>query len=835
MASEELYLRHTYLATLAKLVVYASYSGGALPISREELISILDGSIFRRWRIINFIEEDLFSWIHKVEEGIEVAKMLVSKLNRYDLSSVTIDVFKELYQGLVDPEARHDLGEYYTPDWLAEMIVGDVLSDNPYKSVLDPACGSGTFLAMAITYKKRELRDLPPQELLNHILENVVGIDIHPLAVIISRATYLTTLGRELLEFRDRDVIVPVYLSDSIRLPEEKIVIHGGVSAYTIEADAGKELVIPSSVALRPTISDLIIDAVKDYAASIAEGAPDSLELFGLHLSSYGLRENISEGDLQALYYTAQNMADLIKMNKDTIWGFILKNYYKPIFFTKRKFDAVVGNPSWLSYRYVKSPKYQDFLKRLIVDGYGLLDSNKAELVTQMELATLFFVRSAELYLSDDGIVSFVMPKSIFVSDQHHNFRSGSIRKPKLGLIRVIDLEGVSPLFNVPSCVVYGRMGYRSGDSIEGTVIEGTLEKKNESLGRALRRLNLEHTVFKLKRIGKRSFLEKVREEIEVEINAKRSDYYDAFRNGATIYPKSIWCVEVVKHPRLGVDPKYPYVRTSGRAIERAKSGYEDVKLSGNIESDFLYAAVSGSELVPFGLTGTYLTILPIEASETGYRIITREEASRRRYEGLSTWLSRAERIWREKRGEKADRMDIYGWLDYQRKLTSQSPRRRFKVLYNTSGTYLVSCVVENGPITLKIDGVRVKVNGVIADWKTYWMETDDEAEAYYLSAILNSPTVDEMIKPMQSRGAFGERDIVKKPLEFPIPKFDPSNQIHQRLSQLGKECHEKVAKILPALTGKYKSVGRIRAEIKKYLEKELREIDRLTRQILMI
>ncbi|MCS7133090.1 MAG: hypothetical protein NZ918_05185, partial [Aigarchaeota archaeon] len=359
-----------------------------------------------------------------------------------------------------------------------------------------------------------------------------------------------------------------------------------------------------------------------------------------------------------------------------------------------------------------------------------------------------------------------------------------------------------------------------------------------ESLGRALRRLNVRHVKLEYRRIGERSFF--IREGAEVgEIagigKIERSYYYDSFRQGATIVPKSVWCVEVVKHPRLGVDPKYPYVRTSGRAIERAKSGYEDVKLSGNIESDFLYAAVSGSELVPFGLTGTYLTILPIEASGTGYRMITREEASRRRYEGLSRWLSRAERIWREKRSEKTDRMDIYGWLDYQRKLTSQSPRRRFKVLYNTSGTYLVSCVVENGPITLKIDGVRVKVNGVIADCKTYWMETDDVAEAYYLSAILNSPTVDEMIKPMQSRGAFGERDIHKKPLEFPIPKFDPSNQIHQRLSQLGKECHEKVAKILPALTSKYRSVGRIRAEIKKYLEKELREIDRLTKQILMI
>ncbi|MEM4021032.1 MAG: hypothetical protein QXI18_01465, partial [Nitrososphaerota archaeon] len=198
-------------------------------------------------------------------------------------------------------------------------------------------------------------------------------------------------------------------------------------------------------------------------------------------------------------------------------------------------------------------------------------------------------------------------------------------------------------------------------------------------------------------------------------------------------------------------------------------------------------------------------------------------------------WLSEAEKIWREKRAEKADRMSIYEWLDYQGKLTSQNPKRKFKVLYNTSGTYLVSCIVENKPIALKVGGAKIRINGIVADWKTYWMETDDEAEAYYLSAILNSPLVDGIIKPMQSRGAFGERDIVKKPLELPIPRFDPGNHIHQRLSQLGKECHEKVAKILPALTSKYKSIGKIRAEIKKYLRNELQEIDRLTKQILKI
>ena len=265
--------------------------------------------------------------------------------------------------------------------------------------------------------------------------------------------------------------------------------------------------------------------------------------------------------------------------------------------------------------------------------------------------------------------------------------------------------------------------------------------------------------------------------------------------------------------------------------MERGKLEYGKVALHGNVESQFLYGVVSGSELVPFGLTGTYLTVLPIEEDEDGFRIVNRVEAFRKGYQGLADWLGRVEKLWREKRGEKALRMDVYNWLDYQGKLTSQNLRRRFKVLYNTSGTYLVSCAVENKPIG--VSGTKINVKGVVADAKTYWMETDDENEAYYISAILNSAIIDKTIKPMQSRGAFGERDIHKKPLELPIPRFNPNNKTHMRLAQISKECHEKVRKILPALTEKYKSIGKIRSEIKKHLEKELKTIDEITKQIL--
>jgi hypothetical protein len=59
-------------------------------------------------------------------------------------------VLKVLYESLVDPDQRHHLGEYYTPDWLAGRVVVAVVDKPLTQRVLDPACGSGTFLFHAV-------------------------------------------------------------------------------------------------------------------------------------------------------------------------------------------------------------------------------------------------------------------------------------------------------------------------------------------------------------------------------------------------------------------------------------------------------------------------------------------------------------------------------------------------------------------------------------------------------------------------------------------------------------------------------------------------------------
>lgn len=827
VASEELFLKHTYLATLAKLMVYLYYSDGKPPKSMEETLNVLKGLSFRQWNVLNFLEEDFFSWIGRKdveEDGVATCNLLLNVLSTFDFTMIDEDVLKTLYQELVDPEERHDIGEYYTPDWLAERIIRTVLDGNPELSVLDPACGSGTFLVAALHHKQKALKALQPHNLLNHLAECVVGIDIHPLAVIVAKANYLLAT-RDLLKQRRGAFTLPVYMANSIVLPSEVQEVSGGLRTYTVTVNLGEKEVklgIPTIIAEDPRLIDPVIAAIRSYAEFLAqEHTPNKrtfqnqLDLISPAVAKLPEHERV----VDTLFETSLAMRTIIDARKDTIWSFILRNIYRPLFLSKKGFAALVGNPPWLSFRYVEDVGYQSDLKSLM-RKYGIFP--EAKLITQMELATLFLLRVADLYLQPSGIVSFVMPRSVFVADQHDSFRR---RAKGVGITHIADFEGVSPLFNVPCCVVIAQKGKVSSYPVEGTVAEGELPRKNAKLDEASKALRTRKTKFVLCEVGGRSFL------TEGEVPLKftgQSAYFKDFIQGATIYPRVYWIVDPKPHPKIGFDPTFPYVESSKRAISTAKEEYKGLKLEGNVEARFLYAVVTGSELAPFSNLPLPVSVLPIEQSGNVFGMVRREEATKKGFGGLAAWLQRVEESWEEKRGEKAKKVDIYDYLDWGGKLTKQNPSAKHKVVYNAAGTNLVSCVLTQREMSVKVNDQELILQGVVAEHKVVCYETDDEEEAYYLAAILNSSTLDRLVKPMQSRGQWGERDLEKKPLEFPIPRYAPQNRVHRTLSDLGKSCAKDASAILPALLQKYSSIGKIRRELRKSIKDKLDKIDSL-------
>jgi len=836
IGSDDLFLRHSYLAIFTKLLVWTWLSGRDSAPAPETIIAVLDGDFFIEQGIDNFLEEDFFSWIARdktKEAGLDVSVRLINQLVSYNIRELSEDILKSLYQELVDPETRHDLGEYYTPDWLAQKMVVRMLEENPHASVLDPACGSGTFLYTAIRCKKETLGSV--QETLEHVMGSVVGIDIHPLAVITAKTNYLLALGDLIRKRASNRIQIPVYVADSINPPAEsmEISLYAPVPSHTTKM-AEKDVSIPDSIITEPETYDAVIESTKEFARHFAGNADVSLDVYESYMRQH-VPQVKDRDTLSMLFDTALVMRELVEQQRDSIWGFVLKNIYKPLFL-KGRFDIVIGNPPWLSYRYVDKGEYQKLLKTMIVDDYKLLSGVstgkkmkvKAGLITHMELATLFFLRTADLYLKEGGTIGFVMPRSLFTGDQHNTFRRQQYAMT-LGFTEIWDMEKVKPLFNVPTCVFFAAKGSLVSPPYKALFVSGSLEKKNANLMDALKTMKVEEGSLYLCAKGERSFLCPSEEGLIVE---QRSPYHARFRQGATIVPRNFWFVDIKPHSMFGIDPATPQVETAAAADEAAKEPYKGIILRGKVESEFLYATLLSTDIIPFGHLDFRVVVLPLLHEGDAFVLINEQKAAKLGHINLAKWLHKAQRSWEEKRGEKAEVMDVYERLDRVRGLSSQTAGRRYKILYPAAGRHMCSCVIEARTLKKTILEQELTLQGFIVDHKAYVCNSDDRNEALYLCAVLNSPTVDDAIKPLQSRRLFGPRDIHKKVWELPIPQFDPGNSLHLRLSELGERCTQRVSEMIEQGMPK-KSIGSLREMVKGELQTEIGEIDGIVRQIL--
>ena len=834
VADTELFLRHTYLGTFVRLLAFMRFNQKPTIPTTKDVEEIFTGRFFQKLGIQNFLEEDFLSWVarEKVRNTLVVLVQRISTLlEKYHLEELSEDVLKSLYQELVDPRDRHDLGEYYTPDWLADRIVRRVLEENPRASVLDPSCGSGSFLYFAIKYKRERLGDR--LETLYHIRDTVVGVDIHPLAVTIAKTNYLLALG-ELVKKRPKDLNIPVYMADSLRLPEQlgQTSMFEKVLSFRVELDH-KEVPIPEVFTEQPAAFDEAINACEKFGKEQPYAEFDVKHF--THFANKAITEvKVDEHTAEVLFNVAERLRELIRAQRNSIWAFILKNVYKPIFL-KKKFDWIIGNPPWLSYRYVEKGKYQEFLRRKILEEYCLLQKGSGHLITHLELGTLFFCACLYEYgIEQGGQIGFVLPRSVFTSDQHDSFRKASFGKSiyQIGITEAWDLENVAPLFNVPACVVFGKRPHFTQKPIPAEIVSGNLPRRNTPLLEAASKLTAKKSWLYVVKQGERSFWS---EDPKAQLVGS-SPYASKFAEGATIVPRSCWFVDILSEGPLGFDPSKPYVRTDPRATHEAKEAYKDLILEGNIENEFLYATLLSTDLLPFGFLDYRSVVLPIKESGDNFTMITAEQARRNDYQHLAIWLEWVEKEWKKRRKEKAGKMTIYQRLDHVRGLTQQSHESKYKVVYPMSATNLCSAVVENKKIVKRVFGQRLELKGFIADYKLFFYETENEHEAHYLAAILNSPTIDELIKPMQSRGLWGPRDICMKVWELPIPAYNESKSSHRELAELGMHCTEKVKKILPDLDTKDITpgkIGRLRNEVRKRLAVELREIDGLVQKIL--
>ncbi len=820
---DELFLRHTWLVSVSRLMVWAALSGGQTSGSlRQVAQEVFSGRYFESKRLANLADEDFFHWIRtpRAEQILApVWERVLDTLLSYDLVRIREDVLKGVYQQLIDPKDRHDLGEYYTPDWLCERIVAEMLPAVGYKTVLDPSCGSGSFLRASISHFLLHNSAGTPHDRLHKVLANVKGIDIHPVAVTIARATYVLALGK-LVNAARRPIQIPIYLADSLFLPRE-------VEKNLLEQLSGIEItfgprrnersfILPDMMVDQPENFDDAIAAATEVAKGHAANGKESrasLDRY-LHQAVPGLAQILRREDVvTALWNFTVGLAELIQQKQNSIWSFIIRNSYRPAML-RQQFDIIVGNPPWVAYRYVTDPEYQKEIKIRAVETYKIAPKSQS-LFTQMELATVFLAHSMQTFARPGGKLAFVMPRSVLTADQHQNL----IQRKYTANFRLSgywDLWEVAPLFNVPSCVLFAEQSLRPGsskDSIPAEIWQGQLSGRDLPWDKVADKFSITQAKAHVIWLGNRSALSTG---AGAKSETRSSPYAKGFKQGATIVPRNFYFVTVEGlDGKLDVDRTY-HAKTNEKSALESKPPYQDVRLQGNVEGRFLFCTAISRHVLPFVLLEPSPVVLPLEESNGSYYTLTTQELKRKGYREFAKWMDRAEKIWEEKRGAKTSHT-LLQWLDYSSKLTSQSPAHRHLVLYNASGTNVSATYVDRHKLSLRF----------LVDHKLYWVAVREPMEAHYLSAVLNAEALNGAIKPFQSTGLIGERDIHKKLLDLPIPLFDAKIAAHRKLAELGSEAHRQAQVLVkdhnfPMDT----SLARQRAYIRTALEDTLGKID---------
>jgi len=785
LGEPSLFIRHSYLTMFARLLVAKSLYPKESKTDKDYR-GLLTGEYFINKNLPNLVEPDFFSWAVDTAQEDNFIGFLV-KLERYfdiyDLKHISEDILKGLYQELVDPESRHSLGEYYTPDWLAELTLEII---NYIKGrLLDPSCGSGTFVFKAI--KRKRDSGLKGVNLLEECLKTIIGIDVHPLAVMMTKANMLLALSEEIKNYH-KGVYLQIYLADTLLVTEDI-----KKDCIIIPVSSNERFYIPLDTVRRKINLDSLVDKLSEYAHAAAKGIKLAEAFKGLEKT---LMRDFDHKEISFWRMNFYLMTRLIKSKRNSIWSFILKNTYRPAFLRLEKVDYIVGNPPWLSYRYIKDAQYKSRVKELTFE-LSLLKKTDVKLFTQMDTSTVFFKYCVRDFLNPGGTIAFVMPKTtILPAKQHAMFQQGSFAK-------ILDFSEVQPLFNVRSVVLIRKEGEPPTVPISVIHFKGTLPYKNMIWQDAKKYIAQDKSIH--------SFM---------DTNIRSPYYHQQFFQGATLVPRCLWFVQ--KIPDSVTNVNAPFLETSAETLKESKKPWQ-LKHQGRAEAEYLFETVLAKGLLPFTILRRELIFLPIKGLDNKVVFQSAPDLVSEGKIYATQWVQDAEKIWEERRSSE-DR-SLFQRLDYNNTLSTQNPSKEIVVLYNTSGTNLTAALfTPNNKLG------EFKINGFIADAKTYYYYPKSTEEGDYLCAVLNSNIVNQMIKAYQPEGLYGERDIHRRPFEAcPIPLFDIENLEHIELSNLGKKCREFLENKVLKTQGR---LGNNRLMIKKLINDVIMKIDQVVMSI---
>ena len=783
--SDWLFIRHTYITSLIAVIMQQQLLGDVARHASERPDALLKGRILAEQSDLHgVIDADLFTWPTEVGESAylrEIARVV----EQFDWTQNATEVAPTLYQNVITQEERKKLGEYYTPRWLAKEITEAVVDDPLNQRVLDPSCGSGTFIETAVERILEHAGNLSATKTLRKLQDNVVGIDIHPVAVQLAKATWVMAAADTIRDAREEGtgtgaVSAPIYLGDSMQLRYDTgtLTASASIELETHETLLGRTspavFVIPKELARQQADIDRLIS---EMANAIDEGRSTDRVADGYEMS-VECRQSIDA--------VAALMQELHAADRNHVWAYYIRNMIRPAVIAEEKVDRIIGNPPWLTYGQ-SADIIRTELRDMSDNRYQIWAGGN--LAPHQDIATLFYTRCAELYARPDTQIGMVMPHSALRTGQHLKWRSGTYRRkggrntPVIGLnLRIFepwDLDNVVPdFFPMPASVVFATyIGVGHGTALAPATVQmwrGNWLEDYASITRKSEALHHDDGKYK-------------------------SPYAALSSNGATIFDRRLFFVEKSPHTVMLPAANTTNVKPRLGAQDKMKYDGQLNQLDGVVSNDHLFDVFLGECISPYVALDPLQAALPVHRATMTMPLNhdncegNKHDACKLEVTELHPTMQRrwdnAAEMFRAAHQSQAIK-DLYGNLNHLNKLTSQLHYLRGAIAGDATTRVVYT---QSGQPTAAVIRDRL----AIVDYVLFQTICCSEEEASYVLALINSKALATATEQFMPKGLYGPRHFEKHGWKLPIPRYDANDLLHARLGELGTTAEQECTALI--------------------------------------
>lgn len=798
-----LFVIHTYNAMVMKFLaaeIVAEYGLTAHPDFCEHLLGHDDNQLlktleseiersayFEAARIKGFVEEAVFSWYTDTslsQEGKATIcrglRSFLTQLSLYrmdDLSAArSKDVLKAFYQALVPETLRKALGEFYTPDWLVDVTCDRAEVNDWYNArVLDPTCGSGSFLLETIRRKRAiaEKDKLDATATLRNILDTVWGFDLNPLAVQSARVNFLIAIA-DLVGAAKIEIELPVLLADAVYSPAHSSEKDNDFIEYRIgSAQSDLNIILPQEL----VIDRSRLDDVFGIMADSVEGEYSYAHAENMLLAKSIITKKNAKDWCQALSETYEQVLELHKKSWNGIWFRIIRNFFWSA--VAGKFDVIIGNPPWV--RWSNLPEmYRERIKPTC-EKYAIFSETPFHGGNELDISGMLTYTVADKWLKNNGTLVFVITQTHFQSPSSQGFRSFKINEEtNLIPLSVDDLKKLKPFQKVANKTAIMRLKKVNSDTtVEYPVPYNVWEKSNGNSAaipeKLLKKDVLERVEIKQWEAtpveGGNSpwaILPKGRFQDMLAIQG-RSDWLSG-RKGVTTDLNGVYMVRIVD-----TNEKENLVQIETRP-EAGRSNIGPARRHW-IEPDWLYPLLKGASdfsACHLDIRKELYVLVPnkgiVNAKyATSSKELLKLKQTEKYFKGFKERL--LQRATYRQRQLNAPYYSIYNSGPY-----TFAP---YKVVWAEMSTTFKAVVITSKDVPL------VGERPFVPDHKVYFSEFKDAETAYFVCGLLNSKMVQEYIESHTIQ--IQVSNIFK---HLSLPQYNGKIAAHKKITDLCKKAH---------------------------------------------